>query len=133
MVITGFGNADHHSLHQLLFICVVGGCLAWARKPTRTGGIFVGLASALAIWSAGSEVLPMWLVALITAVMFVFAHFLVLLSLGSAIELSLGVFALLVASLLLTLVRHKSEALLPCVIVHSVFNLATLVEAGMPG
>ncbi|GIX38913.1 MAG: hypothetical protein KatS3mg127_2152 [Silanimonas sp.] len=80
-----------------------------------------------------SEVLPMWLVALITAVMFVFAHFLVLLSLGSAIELSLGVFALLVASLLLTLVRHKSEALLPCVIVHSVFNLATLVEAGMPG
>lgn len=80
-----------------------------------------------------SEVLPMWLVALVTAVMFVFAHLLVLLSLGSAIELSLGVFGLLMAGLLLTLVRHKSKALLPCVIVHSVFNLATLVEAGMPG
>lgn len=60
IAITGFGNTDHHSLHQVLFICVVAGCLAWARKPTTTGGIFVGLTSALAIWSAGSEVLPVW-------------------------------------------------------------------------
>ena len=60
IVITGFGNTDHHSLHQLLFICMVAGCLAWARKPTTAGGIFVGLASALAIWSAGSESLPAW-------------------------------------------------------------------------
>jgi hypothetical protein len=58
--ITGFGNTDHHSLHQLLFICIVAGCLAWARKPTSSGGIFVGLASALMIWSAGSEILPVW-------------------------------------------------------------------------
>jgi hypothetical protein len=56
--ITGFGNTDHHSLHQLLFICVVAGCLAWVRKPTSGWGIFVGLAMAVAIWSAGSEILP---------------------------------------------------------------------------
>ena len=33
---------------------MLGGCLA------RTGGIFVGLVSALAMWSAGSELLPAW-------------------------------------------------------------------------
>ena len=58
--VTGFGNTDHHSLHQLLFICVMGGCLAWARRPTRAGGVFVGSACALLIWSAGLEVLPAW-------------------------------------------------------------------------
>ena len=60
MSITGFGNTDHHSLHQLLFICVMGGCLAWSRRPTRAGGVFVGLACAMLIWSAGLEVLPAW-------------------------------------------------------------------------
>jgi len=58
MVITAFGNTDHHSLHQLLFICIVGGCLAWRQKPTTAGGVFVGIATALAIWSAGSEMMP---------------------------------------------------------------------------
>jgi hypothetical protein len=58
MVITAFGNTDHHSLHQLLFICIVAGCLASARKPTCGWGIFVGLATAVAIWSAGSEMMP---------------------------------------------------------------------------
>ena len=61
MTITGFGNTDHHSLHQLLFICLMGGCVAWARRPTRTGGAFVGLSCAVLIWSAGLEVLPAWL------------------------------------------------------------------------
>jgi hypothetical protein len=56
-----FGNTDHHSLHQLLFICMVGGCFAWARKPTGAGGVFVGIASAAAMWSAGTEMLPAWL------------------------------------------------------------------------
>ena len=49
-----FGSVDHHSLHQLLFICMVGGCLA------RIRGIFIGLLSALAMWSGGSELLPAW-------------------------------------------------------------------------
>jgi len=49
-----FGSVDHHSLHQVLFICMIGGCLA------RIGGIFVGLSSALAMWSAGSELMPAW-------------------------------------------------------------------------
>jgi hypothetical protein len=49
-----FGSVDHHSLHQVLFICMIGGCLA------RMGGVFVGLVSALAMWSAGSELLPTW-------------------------------------------------------------------------
>ena len=50
-----FGSVDHHSLHQVLFICMMGGSLA------GTGGIFIGLASALGMWSAGSELLPAWL------------------------------------------------------------------------
>ncbi len=58
--ITGFGNTDHHSLHQLLFVCVTGGCFAWARRPTAAGGVFVGLACAMLIWSAGLEALPAW-------------------------------------------------------------------------
>jgi hypothetical protein len=61
MSITGFGNTDHHSLHQLFFICLMGGCVAWARRPTSTGGVFVGLSCAVLIWSAGLEVLPAWL------------------------------------------------------------------------
>jgi hypothetical protein len=61
--ITGFGNTDHHSLHQLLFICVVGGCLAWSSRPTPAGGIFVGLSCAVLIWSAGLEALPVWALA----------------------------------------------------------------------
>lgn len=61
IAITRFGNTDHHSLHQLLFICMVGGCLAWTRNPTSVGGVFVGAASALGMWSAGSELLPAWL------------------------------------------------------------------------
>jgi hypothetical protein len=56
-----FGNTDHHSLHQLLFICMVGGCFAWARKPTWAGGVFVGIANAVAMWSAGTEMMPAWL------------------------------------------------------------------------
>jgi hypothetical protein len=56
-----FGNTDHHGLHQLLFICMVGGCCAWARKPTWVGGVFIGIASAVAMWSAGTEILPVWL------------------------------------------------------------------------
>src|SRR5207249_1354012 len=54
---TRFGHTDHDSLHQLLFICVVGGCLACARRPSVVGGTLVGLASAGAIWSGGSELL----------------------------------------------------------------------------
>lgn len=49
-----FGSVDHHSLHQVLFICMVGGCLA------RAGGVFVGICSALGMWSGGSELLPVW-------------------------------------------------------------------------
>lgn len=60
ITITSVGNTDHHSLHQLFFICVTGGCLAWAQNPTKAGGAFVGLACALLIWSAGLEVLPVW-------------------------------------------------------------------------
>jgi hypothetical protein len=60
ITITSFGNTDHHSLHQAVFICMVVGCLAWAHPPTRNGGVFVGLASAVAMWSAGSEMLPAW-------------------------------------------------------------------------
>jgi len=56
--ITRFGHTDHDSLHQLLFICVIGGCLACAQRPSVIGGGFVGLASALAMWSAGTELLP---------------------------------------------------------------------------
>jgi hypothetical protein len=49
-----FGSVDHHSLHQLIFLCMIGGCLA------RASGVFVGLMSALAMWSAGSELLIAW-------------------------------------------------------------------------
>jgi hypothetical protein len=68
IVITRFGNADHHGLHQLVFICMVGGCLAWADTPTVRGGVFVGLASAVGMWSAGSEFLVVWLVVAALAV-----------------------------------------------------------------
>jgi hypothetical protein len=56
--ITRFGRTDHLNFHQLLFICVIGGCLACARQPSVLGGALVGLASAVAMWSAGSELLP---------------------------------------------------------------------------
>jgi hypothetical protein len=56
---TRFGNTDHHSFHQFLFICIVGGVLASRLKPGKGGGVFLGLACALAIWSAASEFLPM--------------------------------------------------------------------------
>ncbi|MCG3149074.1 MAG: hypothetical protein PCFJNLEI_02532 [Verrucomicrobiae bacterium] len=39
---------------------MLGGAVAWWRNPTRAGGIFVGLVSAVALWSAGSELLPAW-------------------------------------------------------------------------
>ncbi len=57
---TRFGNTDHHSLHQLLFICTVGGCLAWRSKPTSLGGMVVAIACVVAFWSGASEFLPMW-------------------------------------------------------------------------
>jgi len=56
--ITRCGHTDHDSLHQLLLICIVGGCLACAQKPSVLGGVLVGLASAAGMWSAGSELLP---------------------------------------------------------------------------
>ena len=49
-----FGNVDHHSLHQLIFLVMIGGCLA------RLSGVVVGVVSALGLWSAGSELLPAW-------------------------------------------------------------------------
>lgn len=80
-----------------------------------------------------AETLPMWLVASVTSVMFVLAHLLVLLSQGLASDVLLSAPGLLVAGLLLTLVRQKSAALFPCVIVHSGLNLKVLVLAGMLG
>ena len=56
--VTGCGHTGHGSLHQLLFICIVGDCLACARKPSVFGGAFIGLVSGVAMWSAGSELLP---------------------------------------------------------------------------
>jgi hypothetical protein len=55
---TGCGHTGHGSLHQLLFICLVGGCLACARKPFAFSGTLIGLVSGAAVWSAGSELLP---------------------------------------------------------------------------
>jgi hypothetical protein len=57
---TGFSNTDHHGLNQVLAILMLGGTLAWARQPTRAGGVFLGLVSAVGLWSAGSELLPAW-------------------------------------------------------------------------
>ncbi len=54
--VTQFGNTDHHSLHQLVFVCLAGGCLA---RP-RESGVWVGLVTALGMWTAGSEMLPAW-------------------------------------------------------------------------
>jgi len=48
---TGCGHTGHGSLHQLLFIGIVGGCLARARKPSVLGGTVIGLASATGMWS----------------------------------------------------------------------------------
>ena len=56
--ITRFGHTDHDGLHQLLFISIIGGCLACARRPSTLCGVLVGLASAVGMWSAGSELLP---------------------------------------------------------------------------
>ncbi len=58
---TGFGNVGHRGLHQLLFICLVGGCLAWRKQPRVTGGACLGLIGALALWSGASELLPAWM------------------------------------------------------------------------
>jgi hypothetical protein len=58
---TEFGNVGHRGLHQLLFICLVGGCLAWRQRPRVTGGTCLGLIGALALWSGGSELLPAWM------------------------------------------------------------------------
>jgi hypothetical protein len=57
---TRCGHTDHDSLHQLLFICMIGGCLAYARRPSALGGALIGLASAVAMWSAGVESLVAW-------------------------------------------------------------------------
>ncbi len=57
--VTQFGNVDHHGLHLLLFIVMVGGCLL---NRTTAAGVLVGLASAVGLWSAGSEMLPAWVV-----------------------------------------------------------------------
>jgi len=58
---TEFGNVGHRGLHQLLFICLVGGCLAWRKRPKVTGGVCLGLIGALALWSGASELLPAWI------------------------------------------------------------------------
>jgi hypothetical protein len=56
--ISRFGRTDHLNFHQLVFICIVGGCLASAQQPSFVVGALIGLASAVAMWSAGSELLP---------------------------------------------------------------------------
>lgn len=58
--ITRMGNPDHHGLHQLLFICVIGGCLAFKDRYPVRWGLFTGLSMAAALWSGGSENLPLW-------------------------------------------------------------------------
>ncbi|HXI83935.1 MAG TPA: hypothetical protein VNL17_07570 [Verrucomicrobiae bacterium] len=55
---TEFGVVGHRGLHQLLFICLVGGCLAWRRQPRVAGGVCLGLIGALGLWSGASELLP---------------------------------------------------------------------------
>lgn len=57
---SGFGNTDHHTLHGLLFVLMVAGVLAWAGNPTRIGGVIVGTAGGLALWSGGTELLTIW-------------------------------------------------------------------------
>jgi hypothetical protein len=58
---TEFGYVGHRGLHQLLFICLVGGCFAWRKRPRVRGGVCLGLIGALALWSGGSELLPAWM------------------------------------------------------------------------
>lgn len=58
VAVTRFGCADHHSLHLLLIILLVG--LASAPLRTARAGLGMGLASGLLLWSAGFEMLPLW-------------------------------------------------------------------------
>ncbi|HMP00102.1 MAG TPA: hypothetical protein PKE26_13425 [Kiritimatiellia bacterium] len=69
LVITRFGNPDHHALHQLLFIGMIGGVLAGSMAPRRWSALCAGMCGGLGLWSAGSELLPAWgLVAALMAV-----------------------------------------------------------------
>ena len=58
---TEFGYVGHRGLHQLLFICLVGGCFAWRKQPRVAAGVCLGLIGALSLWSGGSELLPGWM------------------------------------------------------------------------
>lgn len=59
--VTQFGNTDHHALHQWAMLVMLAGLVAWREKPTVAGGVFIGAAGALGLWSGASEVLPAWL------------------------------------------------------------------------
>lgn len=58
VAITRFGNPDHHSLHQMLFIGMIGSMLAASKSTTAVLGCIGGIFGGLALWSAGSEMLP---------------------------------------------------------------------------
>jgi hypothetical protein len=69
VTITRFGNADHHSLHLFLFTTSAA-VLVWSEtRKTWKSGALLGILGGLALWSAGSELLP--LIALLAVFAFV--------------------------------------------------------------
>jgi hypothetical protein len=65
LAVTRLGNPDHHAFHQFVFIAVAV-CVLLPDKRTSAGWIAGGL-TGLGLWSAGSELLPVF--ALLLALM----------------------------------------------------------------
>lgn len=58
LAVTRLGNPDHHSLHALLFVCMVLTVYAGPGARPALAGTSLGVITSVAVWSAGSELLP---------------------------------------------------------------------------